>query len=156
MVWATTKRIRAGKWRGSGVQGPAKAPGTTLLSHTFEDSWWSSLMTGCAVWGCDPRLSTCLYQQESSAPAAPDRRLNSSAAPYTGSPCAYRRDRAPTTSRAAIEGTTGLLERLKAARNAQVRQYDAQGGSHGAPGKAMGVTRATAQSRRKLILSACF
>ncbi|MGW3653998.1 hypothetical protein [Streptomyces sp. NPDC000878] len=53
---------------------------------------------------------------------------------------------------AAIEGTSGLLERLKAARNAQVRQYDAQSGSHGALGKAMGVTRATAQSRRKLVL----
>ncbi|MFI9176066.1 hypothetical protein [Streptomyces lincolnensis] len=53
---------------------------------------------------------------------------------------------------AAIEGTSGLLERLKAARNAEVRQYDTQGGSHGALGKAMGVTRATAQSRRRLIL----
>lgn len=53
---------------------------------------------------------------------------------------------------AAIEGTTGLLERLTAARKAQVRQYDAQGGSHGTLGMAMGVTRATAQSRRRLIL----
>lgn len=53
---------------------------------------------------------------------------------------------------AAIEGTTGLLERLKAAQHAQVRQFDAQGGSHGSLGKAMGVTRATAQSRRRLVL----
>ena len=44
-----------------------------------------------------------------------------------------------------------LLDRLKAAQHAQVRQYDAQGGSHGALGKAIGLTRATAQSRRLVL-----
>lgn len=53
---------------------------------------------------------------------------------------------------AAIEGTTGLLELLKAVQAAQVRQFDAQGGTHGTLGRAMKVTRATAQSRRRLVL----
>ncbi|WP_225642460.1 hypothetical protein [Streptomyces werraensis] len=35
----------------------------------------------------------------------------------------------------AVEGTSGLLERLKAAQHAQVRQFGAQGDSHGALGK---------------------
>ncbi|MGW2331706.1 hypothetical protein ACWC5C_38980 [Streptomyces sp. NPDC001700] len=53
---------------------------------------------------------------------------------------------------AAIEGTTGLLERLEGARSAAVRQFADQEGSHGALAKAMHTNRATAQSRRRALL----
>ncbi|MFF8910981.1 hypothetical protein [Streptomyces olivaceoviridis] len=53
----------------------------------------------------------------------------------------------------AIEGTTELLERLEGARRAEVREFAAQKGTHGALAKAMRLTnRATAQSRRRTLL----
>lgn len=52
----------------------------------------------------------------------------------------------------AIRGTTGLLERLEGVRDASVRQHAAKGGSYGALGQAMAVSRATAQSRRDTLL----
>ncbi|MFJ2846986.1 hypothetical protein ACIPD2_35910 [Streptomyces griseofuscus] len=51
-----------------------------------------------------------------------------------------------------ITVTTGLLNRLEGARDAAVRQHAAQGGSYGALASSMGVTRATAQSRRDTLL----
>ncbi|MGA4953787.1 hypothetical protein [Streptomyces lydicamycinicus] len=54
---------------------------------------------------------------------------------------------------AAIEGTTGLLERLEAVRDASLRQPAAQDVSHAALAKAMHLeSRATAQSRRRTLL----
>ncbi|MFD5159720.1 hypothetical protein ACFWMJ_16850 [Streptomyces hawaiiensis] len=47
---------------------------------------------------------------------------------------------------------TGLLERLEGVRDAAVRQHAAQGGSYGALANSMGVTRATAQSRRDTLV----
>ncbi|MYR87189.1 hypothetical protein GTY41_20145 [Streptomyces sp. SID685] len=46
----------------------------------------------------------------------------------------------------------GLTQQLEGIRNAAVRQHAAQGGSYGALANAMGVTRATAQSRRDTLL----
>ncbi|MFJ2170411.1 hypothetical protein [Streptomyces griseofuscus] len=46
----------------------------------------------------------------------------------------------------------GLMNRLEGIRNAAVRQHATQGGSYGALASAMGVTRATAQSRRDTLL----
>ncbi|MET9197134.1 hypothetical protein ABZX60_28015 [Streptomyces olivaceus] len=51
-----------------------------------------------------------------------------------------------------ITVTTGLLNRLEGVRDAAVRQHAAQGGSYGALASSMGVTRATAQSRRDTLL----
>ncbi|MFH8411171.1 hypothetical protein ACH4FX_41340 [Streptomyces sp. NPDC018019] len=51
-----------------------------------------------------------------------------------------------------IKATTDLLETVKGVRNAAVRQHAAQGGSYGALGRSMGVSRATAQSRRDPLL----
>ncbi|CAK7288421.1 hypothetical protein [Streptomyces misionensis] len=48
--------------------------------------------------------------------------------------------------------STGLTKRLEGIRDAAVRQHAAQGGSYGALANAMGVTRATAQSRRDTLL----
>ncbi|WP_074989937.1 hypothetical protein [Streptomyces misionensis] len=48
--------------------------------------------------------------------------------------------------------STGLTKRLEGIRDAAVRQHAAQGGSYGALATAMGVTRATAQSRRDTLL----
>ncbi|MFC8658143.1 hypothetical protein ACFUCT_23530 [Streptomyces parvus] len=54
---------------------------------------------------------------------------------------------------AAIEGTTGLLERLEAVRDASLRLPAAKGVSHGDLAKAMHLeSRATAQSRRRTLL----
>ncbi|MGW3954018.1 hypothetical protein ACWEKM_24560 [Streptomyces sp. NPDC004752] len=47
---------------------------------------------------------------------------------------------------------TGLLNQLGGIRDAAVRQHAAQGGSYGALAGSMGVTRATAQSRRDTLL----
>ncbi|MFJ2170407.1 hypothetical protein [Streptomyces griseofuscus] len=46
----------------------------------------------------------------------------------------------------------GLTQRLEGIRNAAVRQHAAQRGSYSALASAMGVTRATAQSRRDTLL----
>ncbi|MEU7031398.1 hypothetical protein AB0A60_32480 [Streptomyces sp. NPDC046275] len=55
---------------------------------------------------------------------------------------------------AAIEGTTALLERLEAVRDASLRQPAAKGISHSALAKAMHLeSRATAQSRRRTLLN---
>ncbi|MEU3188686.1 hypothetical protein ABZ707_31485 [Streptomyces sp. NPDC006923] len=48
--------------------------------------------------------------------------------------------------------SNGLINRLEGIRDAAVRQHAAQGGSYGALASAMGVTRATAQSRRDTLL----
>ncbi|MEU1668505.1 hypothetical protein ABZ547_33985 [Streptomyces sparsogenes] len=48
--------------------------------------------------------------------------------------------------------SNGLINRLQGIRDAAVRQHAAQGGSYGALASAMGVTRATAQSRRDTLL----
>ncbi|MEU2357893.1 hypothetical protein ABZ599_33790 [Streptomyces misionensis] len=48
--------------------------------------------------------------------------------------------------------SNGLMSRLAGIRDAAVRQHAAQGGSYGALASAMGVTRATAQSRRDTLL----
>jgi hypothetical protein len=48
--------------------------------------------------------------------------------------------------------TDGLMNRLEGIRDAAVRQHAAQGGSYGALASAMGVTRATALSRRDTLL----
>ncbi|MGW2953425.1 hypothetical protein [Streptomyces eurythermus] len=53
----------------------------------------------------------------------------------------------------AIERTTELMERLNGIRRAEVREFAAQKGTHGALAKAMHLTsRATAQSRRRALL----
>ncbi|MCL7382159.1 hypothetical protein [Streptomyces sp. 35G-GA-8] len=55
---------------------------------------------------------------------------------------------------AAIEGTTGLLERLEAVRNASLRQPAAKDVSHADLAAAMHLeSRATAQSRRRTLLN---
>ncbi|MEU6680942.1 hypothetical protein [Streptomyces sp. NPDC046925] len=55
---------------------------------------------------------------------------------------------------AAIDGTTGLLERLEAVRDASLRQPAARHVSHAALAKAMHLeSRATAQSRRRTLLN---
>ncbi|GGZ29720.1 hypothetical protein GCM10010300_85640 [Streptomyces olivaceoviridis] len=48
--------------------------------------------------------------------------------------------------------SNGLMNRLEGIRDAAVRQHAAQGGSYGALASAMGVARATAQSRRDTLL----
>ncbi|MFD9114886.1 MULTISPECIES: hypothetical protein [Streptomyces] len=48
--------------------------------------------------------------------------------------------------------SNGLLNRLEGVRDAAVRQHAAQGGSYGALASSMGVTRATAQSRRDTLV----
>ncbi|WP_343235725.1 RNase adapter RapZ [Streptomyces sp. SID10815] len=48
--------------------------------------------------------------------------------------------------------SNGLMKRLEGVRDAAVRQHAARGGSYGALASAMGVTRATAQSRRDTLL----
>ncbi|MEU9654270.1 hypothetical protein AB0E00_35990 [Streptomyces sp. NPDC048110] len=54
---------------------------------------------------------------------------------------------------AAIEGTTGLLERLEAVRDASLRQPAAKDVSHADLARAMHLeSRATAQSRRRTLL----
>jgi phage gpG-like protein len=53
----------------------------------------------------------------------------------------------------AIERTTELMERLNGIRRAEVREFAAQKGTHGALARAMHLTsRATAQSRRRALL----
>ncbi|MEU9110161.1 hypothetical protein AB0D54_38745 [Streptomyces xanthophaeus] len=55
---------------------------------------------------------------------------------------------------AAIDGTTGLLERLEAVRDASLRQPAAKDVSHADLAKAMHLeSRATAQSRRRTLLN---
>ncbi|MFF1546043.1 hypothetical protein [Streptomyces sp. NPDC058291] len=55
---------------------------------------------------------------------------------------------------AAIDGTTGLLERLEAVRDASLRQPTAKDISHAELARAMHLeSRATAQSRRRTLLN---
>ncbi len=77
---ATTKRIRAGKWWGSGVQGPAKAPGTTLPSHyqqlRIRPYFLCRPMPHAAEACCNPHVVRAVHQQESSTADFPHRQTH--------------------------------------------------------------------------------